>query len=407
MPLHKLTAEFIINTPLFMSGADQEQAELRVSSIKGAIRFWWRTLMYSQFTGNTPEEKIAAMKAMEDKLFGSTRVQSKILFSLHDETVPPVRDLPEAKNKTASALGMRYLGYGVLETDGTPNRDFIKNGKFTLRLLSKEPIEESIINAIKIFGLIGGLGSRSRKGYGSITLESLKGKECWAAPPDYENYTKEIKELLNKSQDCKSMPEITSFYKETEVFYLGENTKATEILGCYGLMMMHYRSAGVAGVVNDYSHDGPPVKVFDSENRFKDDHDWYRVDGWRAKHPDFHPERIVFGLPHNYHKKEIHHVESAAYERRASPLFFHIHKLGDNKYAAIAVIMKSVFLPDNDGKEIMAGNTSVPLAIDATYSKLSDFLLEKKDKYRSNEYAPYFPVNEKQPKLIYPQGDKT
>lgn len=29
-------------TPMFLAGADPHSAELRVPSVKGALRFWWR-----------------------------------------------------------------------------------------------------------------------------------------------------------------------------------------------------------------------------------------------------------------------------------------------------------------------------------------------------------------------------
>ncbi|HPU57120.1 MAG TPA: type III-B CRISPR module RAMP protein Cmr1, partial [Verrucomicrobiota bacterium] len=44
-----LTATYRIVTPMFLGGANPEsQAELRISSIKGALRFWWRALMWGR-----------------------------------------------------------------------------------------------------------------------------------------------------------------------------------------------------------------------------------------------------------------------------------------------------------------------------------------------------------------------
>jgi CRISPR/Cas system CMR-associated protein Cmr1 (group 7 of RAMP superfamily) len=42
MPYENFFLEAKLLTPLFMSGANQEEAEFRVASIKGALRFWWR-----------------------------------------------------------------------------------------------------------------------------------------------------------------------------------------------------------------------------------------------------------------------------------------------------------------------------------------------------------------------------
>jgi len=42
--LIEMVAKFRIVTPLFMSGSERSQAELREASIKGVLRFWWRAL---------------------------------------------------------------------------------------------------------------------------------------------------------------------------------------------------------------------------------------------------------------------------------------------------------------------------------------------------------------------------
>jgi len=393
MPIHKLTAEFVINTPLFMSGADQEQAELRVSSIKGAIRFWWRALNYSKYEGSAAE-KIAAMKIDEDKLFGSTTGQSQVLFSINDQTSSPTKDLPETKNKTPEGLGLRYLGYGVMKSNGSLERPCIPNGKFTLSLLSKTPIGNCISDAIKLFGLVGGLGSRSRKGYGSVTLQSLnkEGVETWLAPTDYKNYVEKITPLLGESYICKTQPQITAFYKGTEIYYLGEKDIATDMLGHYGLTMMRYRSYGSKRKIRDYTvwdkEKKNHKKLFDSEIRFKDDHDWAKGHRSNKNIDDFntyHPERIIFGLPHNYDQQTRSEVKPKEHERRASPLFFHIHKMG-NSYAGIALIMKSDFLPD--GEKISANNK--PVEQKADYSLLTQFITGTKQTEPDKEKA-YFP----------------
>ncbi|HID77150.1 MAG TPA: type III-B CRISPR module RAMP protein Cmr1, partial [Planctomycetaceae bacterium] len=41
-------ATYRIVTPMFCAGADEQRAELRLPSFKGALRFWWRSLMWGQ-----------------------------------------------------------------------------------------------------------------------------------------------------------------------------------------------------------------------------------------------------------------------------------------------------------------------------------------------------------------------
>ena len=55
-----------------------------------------------------------------------------------------------------------------------------------------------------------------------------------------------------------------------------------------------------------------------------------------------HPLRVAFGLPHNYSKRLK--IEAEGLERRGSPLFFHIHRVG-NEFIAVALLLPTLFLP--------------------------------------------------------------
>ena len=48
--MHTIEATYRINTPMFIAGAEQDkEAELRLPSFKGALRFWWRALAYGRY----------------------------------------------------------------------------------------------------------------------------------------------------------------------------------------------------------------------------------------------------------------------------------------------------------------------------------------------------------------------
>ena len=61
---HETKYKCAIITPLFMGGANPQQVELRVPSLKGVIRFWWRALY-----GNLD---IRRLKDEEAMLFASS-----------------------------------------------------------------------------------------------------------------------------------------------------------------------------------------------------------------------------------------------------------------------------------------------------------------------------------------------
>jgi CRISPR-associated protein Cmr1 len=138
------------------------------------------------------------------------------------------------------------------------------------------------------------------------------------------------------------------------------------VLNAFGKKMLLYRSWGKGGkLLNE-----------DSEKRFKADHDWSKGD----RPNNFHPKRVVFGLPHNYgqgdhlavtpEKHRDPYPEGVyKHDRRASPLFFHVHKIG-TEYIGVSLLLPATFLPH--GERINAGGTNVPANIE--WSILTDFL---------------------------------
>ncbi|MBA5248657.1 MAG: type III-B CRISPR module RAMP protein Cmr1 [Gammaproteobacteria bacterium] len=168
-----ITATYKIVTPMFISGADQTKAELRIPSIKGAIRFWWRALNGCQY--KTTE----ALYAAEAKIFGGTyqdeknktiAIQSTILFSFDKKQESLLSKDTKYKENYSNHKAIVYLaGQGVAN-----ETQYLLNTKFTLCLKSKSAIHPTVINAITLWGLLGGLGERSRKGFGSVAIQSIK-----------------------------------------------------------------------------------------------------------------------------------------------------------------------------------------------------------------------------------------
>ena len=63
----EIEATYRVVTPMFCGGAEPDKrAELRPSSFKGVLRFWWRALAWSRLGGD-----LGQIKQQEDALFGS------------------------------------------------------------------------------------------------------------------------------------------------------------------------------------------------------------------------------------------------------------------------------------------------------------------------------------------------
>ncbi|MDD5392737.1 MAG: type III-B CRISPR module RAMP protein Cmr1 [Thiothrix sp.] len=364
---HSIRATYRIVTPMFIGDAEQKASGISPASVKGALRFWWRALMWGK-VGDLKE-----LHKQESALFGSSADKGNAAaFTL--------RVISEKLTKTTTGAthseftkqaAARYLGYGLMEAfasraKGTQAGQLVRdclneNQTFTVTLTSFNPLEDSLKQALMLFGLIGGLGSRTRHGMGSITLEALHEKlpkqaekQTWSAPKTNAEYTATIHGILSNLSTI-AQPPFSAFSQETRIDLLEKSATPYDALNAFGKKMLLYRSWGKDGkVLNE-----------PSEKRFKADHDWSKGHFPR----DFHPKRVIFGLPHNYGKGERLSIVPESHDRRASPLFFHVHKVG-SEYIGISLLLPSTFLPQ--GEKINAGGTNVPAKIE--WSVLTDFL---------------------------------
>jgi len=214
-----ITAKYRVVTPMFLSGADQDKAEFRLASFKGALRFWWRALAASQY----PD--IQQLREAEDSLFGSTRTGvSRVRLRLEESEIKI-----QTINKFSRNSWQSYIGYGLIDKPGQSIRQGIEPGSwFAVKIMTKQ-VDESLLvilrQALMAVGLFGGLGSRARNGWGSLTLLSLVGGGSeWHAPEDQSRLEEEIKTLLKTQTAIQNW---TTFNKQGG-FLIGEMKDTNE-----------------------------------------------------------------------------------------------------------------------------------------------------------------------------------
>ena len=363
MPI-TIEASYRVITPLFCAGIDQTRPELRLSSFKGVLRFWWRALSWSRCDSN-----LAAIRAAEDSLFGSAEGgQSRVSMRLaapspKPSTVEDVLRVP-GTNKVVGE-GARYLGYGVMESFDGKNT---KAGRLTrgrrclqapfdftvqLRIRKLEPtVSESLTNALVAVGTLGGMGAKSRKGYGSLVLQTLRidDGERWRRPRTAQGLRDSIASLaVGRMDGTASYPDYTALSAQSRHLVLTSNGRQPmELLNLVGRELVRYRSWG---------HRGNVLPGVGREKNFEDDHDLMKQvpSGHRN-----HPRRIAFGLPHNYGRRESQRVEpyDKQLDRRASPLFIHIHECDDAPVAVLS-FLPARFLPEGKS-DISVGGHRIP-----------------------------------------------
>lgn len=208
-PKFVLTAKYRVVTPMFLSGAEQSEAELRLPSFKGALRFWWRAL--------AKERDVGRLRDVEDRLFGSTRGVSQLRMRLTSAEITT----KSITRKFSPGTWQGYTGYGLTEKGA---RSYIEPGAtFAVRVqLDSFRCTDAEHNRIKealiTLGLVGGLGSRSRNGWGSIALVSLNGEGFdWKAPVDADSLRSELETRLRVNEP----PADWSAFSEQSMFAVG------------------------------------------------------------------------------------------------------------------------------------------------------------------------------------------
>lgn len=393
----KITVRYRVVTPLFCGGANpRDSAELRLASFKGVLRFWWRALAWARYGGDLKE-----VQSAEDELFGSGGGQarrSRVVMRLATVSGYEQRCESEVLKDSRGVVGhgARYLGYGLMDAFGATAgklrracmvaKDSTTPFEFEVQLRCNAVPEEDLFllqNALGLMGTVGGLGARSRKGYGSIALSAMSdGIGSWKPPTSIKELANRIKTLVTR--DCpESRPPYTAFSKGSRfvLLDLGDVDRpagdALVLLDRVGRELIRYRSHGQRGRI---------LGSEPSERNFPTDHDVMEAVALRrGGRPRSHPRRVAFGLPHNYffssnpdglRKAE---VTPQDHDRRASPLFIHIHTCGDSPIAILS-FLPALFLP-NDRPTLKIGwprsttQYSVPLVPEAQlYTVIDDFL---------------------------------
>ena len=383
MPATRIEATYRVVTPLFSAGADSTRPEVRLPSIKGVLRYWWRALAWSRCRGD-----LEVVRREEDRLFGSAGGgQARVLMrwaSPPEPTPIPVNEVLKLRaGGRVVGPGACYLGYGVMGAFGA------KAGRLTRACLRapfdltvqmrvrglNEPELTSLSGALVALGTLGGLGAKSRKGYGSVVLESLcmDGETLWSKPRSVDELKNAVAALRSDhaADGSGSWPAFTALSTGARhVLLSSAGAEPLELLDLVGRELVQFRSWG---------HHGKVLGDIESERNFRDDHDLmkYPPGGRRT-----HPRRIAFGLPHNYGKRKEDHVGPAdGLDRRASPLFIHIHECGDRPVAVLS-FLPARFLPA-DRASISVGGSRVPQASEEElYRPIHDFLNRLLDRNR-------------------------
>lgn len=135
-----------IVTPMFLRGSDNETPELRPPAFKALFRYWWRAAI--------GETNLNTLREKEGNLFGNTKGRSPLSIRIHGGVAPlsgEYAPLPHDPGRFQSQA-------------------LSPNGSFNLTLTAPDLTEYERI--AKMGFLLGGVGNRSRRGFGSMRYQN-------------------------------------------------------------------------------------------------------------------------------------------------------------------------------------------------------------------------------------------
>lgn len=212
-----------------MYGATKEP-EIRASSIKGLLRYWWRMFHYD---GNV--ESLKDLKEKEEKIFGSTNGRSPVQIRVKKIIQKFARNNEFPQKNIEKKDGLNYLFY-FMKAGQNVKKSYIKEGgKFEIEFRYKEEeIAKEYLEALNWLQKFGGMGSRNRRGAGNFKILDISGDEGFKNKldrcliVDFEN--RSINHIYN-NEICKDKVSVYRFKNEQKDDCKGEqkNKKETEL----------------------------------------------------------------------------------------------------------------------------------------------------------------------------------
>ncbi len=150
-------------TPLVGGGVEPLKPDprepIRGAGLRGGLRFWWRALRGWQAEGD-----LGRLRELESQVFGSTDRSSPLQVEVE------VLDAGQEKNLERYGRAVQwYLGFPLRQGKAwLPVRSGVR---FRLRLVFPKDLEEEVGAALFGLEVFGGVGARTRRGFGALVRE--------------------------------------------------------------------------------------------------------------------------------------------------------------------------------------------------------------------------------------------
>jgi len=151
-------------TPMYgggvLAGETDQAMPIRASAIRGHLRFWWRIACVP----DNPEK----LRSAEEAIWGGIGDHGAKASKVSVYVDCPKNRLETISTKRLNGRGVKYL-LGVAEHTSCLNSGF----RFTLSIRYPDAIKEDVETALRWWASFGGIGGRTRRGFGAIKIAGI------------------------------------------------------------------------------------------------------------------------------------------------------------------------------------------------------------------------------------------
>jgi len=191
-------------SPAFLAGAEQgrKDCDLRGSTLRGLLRWWWRMI----YAGKV---KLEDLRRLETAIWGSTESGSPVQIALEHLAGDPPQQFSEstlflqqhgirAQSRNIKTMGLYYASFGMAEKrcgmaekrwyrpEGsrwrvtfTVRNSGIPGNTKPVRPVTADDVASQAAAALWLLCRHGGVGAKSRKGFGSLADLEIPGIDSW------------------------------------------------------------------------------------------------------------------------------------------------------------------------------------------------------------------------------------
>ncbi|HET9894939.1 MAG TPA: type III-B CRISPR module RAMP protein Cmr1 [Streptosporangiaceae bacterium] len=183
------TVSLKVTTPLFNGGASPaDEAGLRVASLRGAMRYWFRAL-----AGSVIGPDLRRLSAVESRVFGSAEHSSPLVLRIasQPQVVRPTDRASFLADPSLSPAERRWIIYLLGQSLGDMRevkllRPYVAPGseiKLKIRFRhhvgegeqARKAIESLTYASLWLTCAYGGVGARARRGFGAVRIAGADG----------------------------------------------------------------------------------------------------------------------------------------------------------------------------------------------------------------------------------------